>query len=93
MSHASAGGFAMPCAESEPRVARIGARALGPQVIAGFAGRTVRIWSDEWGAWWRPGGAGYTNREALAGEWRFEDALREVSHCGPEKRIFLDILA
>ena len=35
------------------------------------------IWSHERGAWWGPGGRGYTRRISAAGRYSREDALRE----------------
>jgi hypothetical protein len=52
-----------------------------------WAGRYVRIWSAEHGAYWRPDGAGYTSDGLDAWVLLFEDALKQTSHCGPEKRI------
>lgn len=47
----------------------------------------VRIWSAEHGAYWRPGGSGYTGCACRAGLFEFADAYRKTQHCGPEKRI------
>lgn len=49
--------------------------------------RQVRIWSAEHGAFWRPGGNGYTMFGAQAGAWDFADAYTTTQHCGPEKKI------
>jgi hypothetical protein len=50
-----------------------------------WAGRMVHI-ETEHGVW-RHEGMGYTWAGTPdAGVWSFEDAQREVSHCGPEKR-------
>lgn len=57
------------------------------------AGKMVRIWSSEHGAYWRPHSKGYTTEMAEAGRWLIQDAFAETRHCGPEKRIwFIDIL-
>jgi hypothetical protein len=52
-----------------------------------WAGRKVRIWSDEWRAWWRPNGNGYTDDEAQAWVLPFPEAYDRTHHCGPEKKI------
>ena len=50
-----------------------------------WAGRMVYIETDN--GVWRHGGKGYTwAGTPEAGIWSFEDAQREVSHYGPEKR-------
>lgn len=49
--------------------------------------RRVRIWSAEHGAFWSPGGNGYTVFGAQAGDWDFADAYARTKHCGPEKKI------
>ena len=49
----------------------------------------VRIWSGQWGAWWRPDGAGYTERKEHAGIYGIDSAWACVSHCGREKKISL----
>ena len=51
-------------------------------------GVPVRIWSSEHGAYWRPGGGGYTVHREAAGTWVSQDAFAETRHCGPEKRIW-----
>lgn len=86
---ASAGGFAMPCA---PALSRIVVATMGPQVLAAFAGRNVRIWSETRRAWWRPNGAGYTIVEHEAGEFDFDDACARVRGVDLADRPALDIL-
>lgn len=54
------------------------------------AGNTVRIWSDEHRAYWRPGGGGYTVERVAAGTWAVQDAFAKTKHCGPEKRIWFE---
>ena len=49
--------------------------------------RSVRIWSAEHRAWWRPERAGYTTLLETAGVYSFADAYDATKHCGPEKRI------
>jgi hypothetical protein len=58
-----------------------------PRKQENFAGRPVRIWSDERGAWWRAHARGYTSDPDQAGVYDFEQAYQSISHCGPEKRI------
>jgi hypothetical protein len=55
-----------------------------------LANKIVRIWSDEWRAWWREGGHGYTDKLDEAAEWYFQDALDISSHAGPEKKIIYE---
>ena len=49
----------------------------------------VRIYSKEWGAWWRSNGAGYTSDINQSGIYEVDDAWKYVSHCGAEKKIEL----
>lgn len=58
-----------------------------PSLRAKWAGKSVRIWSNEHEAFWRENGAGYTLSEEKAGVFSFEDAWNRTRHCGPEKRI------
>lgn len=59
----------------------------GERTKALFAGKTVRIWSGEWRAWWRPKAQGYTDNIDEAGVFPFNEAWNRSYHCGPEKRI------
>lgn len=60
----------------------------GDRTAAVLAGRKVRIWSGEHGAYWRQGGCGYTDGCAEdAWVLPFEEAFATTRHCGPEKRI------
>lgn len=52
------------------------------------AKRQVLIFSDQWGAYWRSGRAGYTYKKEDAGIYTFEDAFDATCHCGPEKFIY-----
>jgi len=54
--------------------------------------KPVRIWSRQWGAYWRPGCAGYTTRLNEAGTYTLSDAFDSSSHCGPEKQIYYDFI-
>ena len=58
-----------------------------PEKLARFD--KVRILSNEWGAWWRPNGCGYTDDPEQAGIYDAKDAWERVRHCGPKKRIVL----
>jgi hypothetical protein len=49
--------------------------------------KRVRIWSGEWGMYWRPNYSGYTRDGLEAGVFDFDEAWLHTSHCGPEKRI------
>lgn len=56
-----------------------------------WAGRMVHIQTEN--GVWRTGGAGYT-WEGKENAWilPFEDAVTQISHCGPEKRgAFIDV--
>lgn len=64
---------------------------LDDAVAAPFRGRSVRIWSAEWRAWWRPDGRGYTDKINDAGIYSFEDAWSRSAHCGPEKGIIYEL--
>lgn len=55
------------------------------------AHRKCRIYSGEWGAYWRQSKGGYTEKE-YAGVFSFKEAYESTSHCGPEKRIYYDFL-
>ena len=54
--------------------------------------KPVRIWSRQWGAFWRPGRCGYTYQRDEAGIYTFEDAFDATCHCGPEKQIYYDFI-
>ena len=47
------------------------------------------IWSEEYRAYWRPHGCGYTTYVERAGTWTYADAEHMTRHCGPEKQIRL----
>lgn len=49
----------------------------------------VYIRSNQWGAYWRPEGRGYTTKIDEAGVYPIDDAWERVKTCGPEKRIVL----
>jgi hypothetical protein len=58
-----------------------------PERKKDFAGRLISIWSNEWRAWWRPNGFGYTVCRSEAGVFSFEHAWEISSHAGPEKKL------
>jgi hypothetical protein len=47
----------------------------------------VRIYSAEYGAWWRGKGNGYTVDAKASDVWDIGEAFARTIHCGPEKRI------
>lgn len=49
--------------------------------------RLVRIYSAEWGAYWRGTGQGYTQNPEDSAILGIEEAYKKTRHCGPEKRI------
>lgn len=55
-------------------------------------GRKVKIFSKQWGSYWRPGGAGYTPDARDAGVFTAGDAWERTRHCGREKGIEFEIL-
>lgn len=57
---------------------------------AAWAGKMVRIWSEEHGAYWRPSGGGYTVRVPEIGVFPFEMAWTITRHAGPEKGIWFE---
>lgn len=57
------------------------------KLLARWGDRPVRIWSDQWDAFWRPGGIGYTDDPEQAGRWSFAEAYAATKSCGDEKQI------
>lgn len=49
-----------------------------------WAGKNVHIRTEN--GVWRPNGHGYTNDFTQAWVLSFEDAVRRIDHCGPEKQ-------
>ncbi|WBA79595.1 hypothetical protein [Endozoicomonas sp. GU-1] len=47
----------------------------------------VRIYSAEWGYFWRGTGQGYTSNPDESTVMSIDEALAKTRHCGPEKRI------
>ncbi len=71
-------------------------RRKSPSKIADFlnkhGNKPVRIWSNQWGAYWRTARAGYSFLREEAGTYTFSDAFDATSHCGPEKQIYYDFI-
>lgn len=59
--------------------------------LSRLGSRLVRIYSGQWGAYWRPDRSGYTGF-AESGVYTFADAFDASGHCGPEKRIIYEFL-
>lgn len=54
--------------------------------------KVVHIYSAEHGAYWRRGNAGYTQDTGEAALYRLAVAFDITCHCGPEKRIYYQLL-
>jgi hypothetical protein len=54
--------------------------------------KPVRIYSDQWGAFWRSGRAGYTSQRNEAGIYTFAEAFDATCHCGSEKHIYYQFI-
>lgn len=65
---------------------------VDPKLQGGLIGRTVRIYSGDRCAWWRPNAAGYTTNWAVAWRLPFDEAWKAVSHLGPEKQIAFEVV-
>lgn len=67
-------------------------RSGGGRTTAKLKGCMVMIWSNQWCAWWRENGQGYTDG-MVAPPWvlPFEDAYARTKHCGPEKGIQYEV--
>ena len=50
-----------------------------------------RIYSWEWGYYWRANGCGYGSKDD-AGIYSFEDAYDYTNHCGSEKAIWYELI-
>ena len=57
-----------------------------------FSAAKVWIYSAEHNAWWRPNSRGYTSNKEIAGVYDLTDAYSATSHCGPEKKIFFELV-
>ncbi|MND21774.1 hypothetical protein D3C80_121440 [compost metagenome] len=56
-----------------------------PQLRSRFP--IVRIYSAEWGYFWRGTGQGYTSNPAESQAMSIDEAFRRTCHCDPDKRI------
>lgn len=62
-----------------------------PSLLESMGNPMCRIYSAEWGYYWRPKGAGYGS-QSEAGLYSFQDAYMTTKHCGPEKRIWYEFV-
>ncbi|SDZ95997.1 hypothetical protein [Marinobacterium iners] len=62
-----------------------------PEIKHHFQGMSCRIYSSQWGYYWRANASGYGRKEE-AGIYSFEDALSHSHHCGPEKGIWYEFI-
>lgn len=53
--------------------------------------QTCRIFSGQWGYYWRSGGCGYCKKDE-AGIFTLNDAFNRTSHCGIEKGIYFEFV-
>ncbi len=71
-------------------------RRKSPSLIADYlkkhGEKPVRIFSRQWGAYWRSGRAGYAYQRDEAGTYTFTEAFDATSHCGEEKGIYYDFI-
>ncbi len=55
-------------------------------------GKSVYIWSGQWGAYWRTNCCGYTEKKSEAGIYEISEAWNNTSHCGLEKGIHFEFV-
>ena len=60
--------------------------------VSDNAGAKVYIYSNEHGAWWRGGGAGYCTSKDAAGVYDISDAWSRIHHVDHKKGITLHLL-
>ena len=60
-----------------------------PSLLESMGNPMCRIYSAEWGYYWRPKGAGYGS-QSEAGMYSFQNAYMTTKHCGPEKQIWYE---
>ena len=63
-----------------------------PELASRFNSMQCRIYSDQWGYYWRERCAGYGKADE-AGIYDFDYALNLTDHCGPEKGIWFELLS
>lgn len=63
-----------------------------PQLEKQFTGMRCRIYSNQWGYYWREKCAGYGHKHE-AGIFEFDNALDRTHHCGSEKGIWFELLS
>ena len=54
--------------------------------------RKVYIYSDQWGAYWRPNKQGYCYDKESAGVYTLSEAFNTTCHCGKEKHIIFKFI-
>lgn len=60
-------------------------------VVQNFEDALCRIYSGQWGYYWRPNGCGYGTKEE-AGVYQFNDAVGMTQSCGAEKAIWFELV-
>lgn len=63
---------------------------LGEKTCESIPQLKARIYSGEWGMYWRDS-SGYTSDKDSARQWDILEAYQRVHHCGNEKAIFLEL--
>jgi hypothetical protein len=62
------------------------------EMVTNNPGASVRIYSSQWGSYWRTNSMGYTSDVKEAGIYGIKEAWENVSHCGIEKQISFEIV-
>lgn len=63
-----------------------------PELESRFSELKCRIFSHQWGYYWREKACGY-GKKSEAGIYTFKDALKRTHHCGPEKGIWFELIS
>lgn len=74
-----------------PSMLSLEAIKANPDLRDMYSGELCRIYSAQWGYYWRPQYSGYGSRED-AGVYTFRDAIDRTHHCGPEKGIWYEFV-